>query len=257
MLLFEKRRDAAGGAILAYVGVSKLFPGLLAIPLLVERRWRALALTALFGVACFALTLADIGVAPYRAFLAHLPGLLGGEAFPAFRNPNAMAINYSVPGLVFKAKLFGVSGMTFAASKALGWAYTLVAAWASVAASRRARRDEEKPILWMGILILATLRSPFLPQAYAAFPPLWLVTLLAAVHAPRAKTLGLALAGWAALNVFYPLDWGMDPRALALLSALPQAVTVFVAVLALRRPRGDAPSGEPAAVAWVPDARPA
>src|SRR6266404_2168669 len=33
--------------------------------------------------------------------------------------------------------------------------------------------------------ILATLRSPFLPQAYAAVPPLWLLTLLAAHPRPQ------------------------------------------------------------------------
>src|SRR6266481_543177 len=48
--------------------------------------------------------------------------------------------------------------------------------------------------------ILATLRSPFLPQAYAAVPPLWLLTLLAATHAPtsshhRSRSARLATRG--------------------------------------------------------------
>ena len=83
--------------------------------------------------------------------------------------------------------------------------------------------------------ILATLRSPFLPQAYAAVPPLWLLTLLAATHAPSTKALFLTLLGWMSLNVFWPLDWGMDPRLLAVVSTLPQAVTIVLAVLVLRR----------------------
>src|SRR6266478_8671701 len=49
--------------------------------------------------------------------------------------------------------------------------------------------------------ILATLRSPFLPQAYAAVPPLWLLTLLAATHAPSTKASFLTLLGWMSLNV--------------------------------------------------------
>jgi len=78
------------------------------------------------------------------------------------------------------------------------------------------------------------LRSPFLPQAYAAFPPLWLLTLLAARQPPTAKTLLLTLAAALALNVYWPLDWPLDPRVLALVMLLPQAVAVAVAALALR-----------------------
>jgi alpha-1,2-mannosyltransferase len=235
MVLFERRRFAAGGTLLAYATASKLYPGLLAIFLLMRRQWRALAWTAALGVALVLLSVADIGLAPYRFFITHLPGLLGGEAFPAFRNPAAMAINFSIPGLVFKLKLFGVPGMNFAASKIVGWIYTIVAVWAVVVVSRRALRDGEKPAVWMAILILATLRSPFLPQAYAVFPPLWLLTLLAAARAPTAKTIGLALLAWLALNVFWPMDWKMDPRLLAVATLLPQTVTIALAVLALRR----------------------
>jgi hypothetical protein len=37
-----------------------------------------------------------------------------------------------------------------------------------------------------------------------------------------------------ALNVYWPLDWPLDPRVLALITLVPQAVTVAVAALALR-----------------------
>ena len=45
----------------------------------------------------------------------------------------------------------------------------------------------------------ASLCSPFLPQAYAAFPPLWLLTLLAATYAPTKKVLFLVLVAWLGL----------------------------------------------------------
>ena len=234
MLLFERRRFAAGGALLAFATASKLFPGLLLVYLIVRRQWRAVAWTAVMGALLVVLSLAVVGARQYVAFADHLPGLLGGEAFPAFRNPSAMAINFSIPGLVFKLKVLGLGGLSFGASKIVGWLYTLVVLVVVVTVSRRPWPDDDKPALWLAILILATLRSPFLPQAYASFPPLWLLTLLAARQAPTAKTLVFTMAAWLALNVYWPLDWPLDPRALALITLVPQAVTVAVAALALR-----------------------
>jgi hypothetical protein len=100
----------ARGALLAYATVSKLYPGMLVVYLLARRQWRAAAWTAAFSGVIVLLSLLDTGWAPYAAFLEHLPRVLGGEAFAAFRNPAAVAINLSIPGIVFKLKLFGVAG---------------------------------------------------------------------------------------------------------------------------------------------------
>jgi hypothetical protein len=234
MLLFERRRFAAGGALLAFATASKLFPGLLLVYLIVRRQFRAVAWTAAMGALLVGLSLAVVGARQYVAFADHLPGLLGGEAFPAFRNPSAIAINFSIPGLVFKFKMLGLGAFSFGASKIVGWLYTLLLLVVVVRVSRRPWRDDDKPAVWLAILILATLRSPFLPQAYAAFPPLWLLTLLAARQPPTAKTLLWTLGAWLALSFYWPIDWPLDPRVLALVTLVPQAVTVAVAALALR-----------------------
>jgi hypothetical protein len=242
MVLFQQRRWAAGGALLAWATVSKLFPGMLIVYLLARRQWRPAIWTAAFG-ALFALaTFIDLGRAPYVAFLDHLPGLLGGEAFPALRNPPTIAINFSMPGLAFKLKLFGLAGMSYGAAKVIGWVYTAIVVWVVIVIGRRPIDEGEAPLAWMAILVLATLRSPFLPQAYAAFAPLWLLTLLAATAAPTARTLALVVLTWLGLNVFWPLDWPMDPRLLALLNTIPQGITIALAVLALRHVRGYPPA---------------
>jgi len=238
MGLFERRRWAAGGALLAFVTMSKLYPGMLVVYLLARREWRAVGWTAALGVAFLAVSLVDTGWAPYPTFLQHLPGILGGEAFPAFRNPAATAINLSVPGIVFKLKLFGVPGMGFGASKIAGWCYTLVAVAATFFAGRRPIEHHEKPLAWLAILILATLRSPFLPVVYAAFPAVWLLTLVAAQAAPTAKNLAMMLLAWAALSVYWPIDWAVDPRLLAVATAVPQTAIVVLAILVLRRRSG-------------------
>jgi hypothetical protein len=234
LAFFQRQKLAAGGMLLAYAIVSKLFPGLLAIDLIVRRRWRALAWTAGFAIALTLLALADVGPSQFASFLRHLPGLVGGEAFPAFRNPPAVAVNLSIPGLVFKLKLFGFAGASFAASKALGWIYTAIALWLVVFIARRSRSQRELTLAWMAILVLATLRSPFLPQSYAVFAPLWLLTLFSATHAATPRAVLLTVAGWLAFDLFWPLDWRIDPRWLALVNLLPQSLMIALVILVAR-----------------------
>jgi alpha-1,2-mannosyltransferase len=236
MLLFERRRWAAGGSLLAYATVSKLYPGMLVLYLLCRRQWRAVAWTAVLSGVVVLLSLLDTGIAPLAAFLHELPAILGGEAFPAFRNPAATAINLSVPGIVFKLKLFGVAGMSFATAKVVGWVYTLVVIGAIALVARRPIRDDEAPAVWLAVLILATLRSPFLPQGYGVLPAIWLLTLLAARRPPTSKNLLLLVLAWVGLNIYVPMDWGVPPRLLAVVNLLPQVATIAIAVLALRRP---------------------
>jgi alpha-1,2-mannosyltransferase len=258
MVLFERGREAGGGALLGYATVAKIYPGMLVLYLLLRRQWRAVVWTAGFALLAAVISVADTGLAPMRAFLANLPAILGGEAFPAFRNPRAMGINVSVPGLVFKAKLFGVAGMSFATSKLLGWIYTVVVVAAIAAAARRTLRDDEAPPVWLAILILATLRSPFLPQGYGVFPAVWLLTLVAARRPATAATIAWVVAAWIGFNLYVPMDWGIGPRTLAVISTIQQTVMVILTVLALRRPvaaeqveavpfgRGPAPAVQPA-----------
>jgi alpha-1,2-mannosyltransferase len=235
MLLLERRHFAWGGALLAFVTLAKLFPGLLVVFLIARRQWRALAWTAAMGVLLLAVSLLDTGFAPFVDFAHHLPGLLGGEAFPAFRVPLAMAINLSIPGLVFKAKLFGVPGMGFPLAKVVGWLWTLFALWATVRLALRARSEADLAIAWLAVLVLAILRSPFLPVAYGVFPALWLLTLLAAIPSPSRRAVTVAVLWWLALAVYLPQDWSDSPRFLALLTLVPQAAMVLLVLVVLRR----------------------
>jgi alpha-1,2-mannosyltransferase len=231
MVVLAQRRYAAGGALLAYATVSKLFPGLLLVYLVVQRKWRALAWTVGLCIALIAISLVDTGWAPFKAFLDHLPRLLGGEAFPAFRRPWAVAQNFSIPGMALKLRLFGVTGASFGAMKIVGWIYTLILLTATVFVAKRTRTREQEPLAWLTILILASLRSPFLPL-YAVIPVLWLLTLLAATVTPTLKTLVGVLLAWVMLNVMAPTS--VDPRLVAAIILLPQMVIVILIVLALR-----------------------
>jgi hypothetical protein len=195
MWLFERRQYAAGGVLLGYAVASKLFPGVLLLFLLLRRDWRAIAWTTAAGLAITLLALVDVGWTPFGAFLEHLPKLLSGEAFPGLKNPAAIAINESVPGIVFKLPLFGLPNLGFAGARILGWAYTLVLAGVTAWMALGVRDRAKDPLLWVAILLLATLRSPFLPF-YGAFPALWLATLVyaGAPHRPGIRWVTIALA---------------------------------------------------------------
>lgn len=234
MVLFA-RRPAAGGALLAFAIVSKLWPGMLIIYLLARREWRAVWWTTAFSVVWSGLTLALFGWGVYPAFLDHAPRLLSGEAFPAFRNPAAMAINLSIPNILFKLKLFGIPGGTFAVAKVLGWIYSAVAVAVTIRAARRPWRPAEQPLVWLSILIIATLRSPFLPYTYGVIPALWLFTLFIAQRNPTARTLLLTGLGFLAFHFWWPMDWKVDPRLLALASLVPLGVIIALTVGVLRR----------------------
>jgi alpha-1,2-mannosyltransferase len=230
MVLFERRRFAPGGVLLAYVTLSKLFPGLLLLYLAMRRQWRALAWTAGMGLALLLATLALVGWAPFAAFLDHLPLLLSGEAFPALRRPEAVAYNHSLVGLVFKLKLLGVWDLSFGAAQVVGWITTAIAAGVTIALARWPIPTAGRPIAWLVILIAATLRSPFLPQVYSVFPALWLLTLLAAQATPTLRNLGLMLLVWAGMNVQVPLDQPMTIGQRMALSAIPQTLLLAMAV---------------------------
>jgi alpha-1,2-mannosyltransferase len=235
MTALERQRRALGGALLAFVTVAKLYPGLLVLYLLFRRDWRGVMWTAAFAVLFVALTIVDVGWQPFAAFRDHFSGLLSGEAFPAFRNPSAVAANLSIPGIVFKLKLLGLGDMGFGAARVVGTVYMIVAIAATVLLAQRTPRDGAGPIIWLTVLLLATLRSPFLPWTYGTFPALWLLTLLVAAHVPRAWTLPQFLVAALLLALAVPVDFPLDPRVKALISTIPQVLMVALAIIGVRR----------------------
>ncbi len=252
MVLFESGRHAGGGALLAYAIVSKLYPGLLLLYLLLRRDWRAVAWTAVFSIAILAVTIADFGVGPYNAFLRHLPKLLSGEAFPAFRNPTAIAVNESIPGLVFKLQLLGVPHMGFAASKAVGWIYTAVAVALVARLALRPVAAGREPLAWLAILILATMRSPFLPT-YAPFPSLWLATLLAALTWGRSAIFTTSVVAWGTLA--FTFGTGGAPPVVNAIWTFMHTIAAFV-LLAIAMRLAPAPLDSRAGERWVAEGAP-
>ncbi|ALN55895.1 membrane protein [Lysobacter enzymogenes] len=244
MIQFERGRNVAGGAMLGFA-IFKLFPGLLGIYLLATKRWRAAIWTFAFSVFYSLVALAWFGKAPFEAFLQYqAPRIASGDAWAFLEIPGlewVSALNQSVPGAVLKAKALGLDGMTRTVMGAVSWVWTALAiALTLVAAARNASMTRlERAAVWVAVLGLATMRSPFLPDHSGLIAPMWLWSLIAAAALPSARNLALLALGWLACTAVMPVGGVELPElhARILLASAIQAVALGLCVWAvLRKP---------------------
>ena len=238
---------AAGGLLLAFMTVSKLYPGLLVCYLLLRRDWIAAAWTISIGLLLAIVGFLDMGLPAHEAFLHHLPRLLSGESFPNLYVPTGIAANMSVPGIVRKLTLYGVPNAGFGAMGLVGWIYTAAVLAVVVQLARRPLPPAFEPVAWIVILLLATLRSPALP-VYGIFPVMWLVAIVLAVrwHDVPLRTTLLVLA--VMLVGVAPGQTLVPPNVQAVFSTLVQTGgAIAVTVVALRTARLSGPVAVPAA----------
>jgi alpha-1,2-mannosyltransferase len=198
MLAFERGWAAAGGLLLGYAVIGKMFPALLVLYLIVRRDWRAVAWTAGWAIGLTLLTIAEVGWAPFEAFRDHLPKLLNGEAFPMLRMAGPSDISLSVPGLILKLRRFGGPEVPIESLRITGWIFSAVLLWATVRLALRPVAPRLAPLAWLVVLGLAALRSPFLP-GYGVFPAVWIATILLALVWTDTRRRWPVLALWVAL----------------------------------------------------------
>ena len=182
MLAFDRSRHALGGALLAALALCKVFPGILILLLLFQRRWRCLGWTAGFGALFLGIAVLVLGPGPFHAFINYdLPRLSSGAALETqFAHPDTIACSHAIFGLVQKLSLLGVPGASGGAAVAISWLYTLaLIAFAALGAKAPAERHAQA-LVWLTLVQLASLRSPFTPDVYAQFPLLWILVLLLA-----------------------------------------------------------------------------
>jgi len=178
MILIEKNWPSLGGLFLAMAIVSKIFPGILLVYLLVRRRWKAVIWT---GVGLAILVLVTIAVAGRESFVFfiayHLPRMASGEAVNA-SDPSAMAIVMagSIRALPYKLRALGIS-----VPEAIGWLISCVYAGVVIVltliAALRGGDRRQRAAQWLAVTQLASLSGPTGPTAYIFIPALWLATL--------------------------------------------------------------------------------
>lgn len=214
MLAFERERHALGGALLASGIVCKIFPGVLLLFLLFRRRWRSAAWTAGFAFGYVVLAIAVLGLAPFQAFWSyHLPRLSSGAAFETlFVHPDVVACNHAAFAIVQKLGLLGVPGMSSRVAELGSWVYGAALVGAAALAARVGPERSSNVLVWLALLQLGALRSPFVPDVYAQFTLLWILTVLLALGGSRRATwlgaVGIVLANAVVPTVpLMPVRW--------------------------------------------------
>ncbi len=217
MVAFEKKREWLGGALLGFAIGSKVFPGVLLVYLLARRRWSAVLWTGVAIVAFCLTVLVLFSGQPFDAFVNYqLPRLASGEAFDFARK----TIGLSVMSMPYKLEELGVLANVDLArvTAIIGWIYTgLVGIVAIVVGTRhRPQGSSKEPDgqpgpsrltlaqIWLVLLILAQLRSPFLPWGYSNVAVLWLLALAILSGEGWSWRKGLLLLGWIVFAVDVP-----------------------------------------------------
>lgn len=243
MILFERGRAVTGGALLGFA-LFKIFPLLLGVYLLINRRWAALAWTTAFCAAYTLVAWLWIGTPPFAAFLHYeLPRITGGGAWAWLGNEGmeaVVAINASVTGAWLKLRQFGIDADGL--ESVLSWTWTLGVAALTVLVAWRAPRltRHERVACWIALLGLAALRSPFVPDAYALFPAVWLWSLVAAAAPTRRNAIVALALLWFVLAAVLPFS-GMplpDVGLRLMLSTTSQLAAIALSLWTILRSNG-------------------
>lgn len=233
MVAFEKDRNVLGGAALAFAAL-KIFPGILVFLLILQRRWKAVLWTAVFGIVWLGLTAAWIGPQPVKDFVQYqAPRIGSGEPWAFLEIPELKeftSINQGIPGLVLKARFFTDVANPRPLMHRVSNIYSLLlAALAIVCAFRINEADRlSRAQIWMGLLALAALQSPFVPDAYGLTASIWLWALIMPRLWQRASGIALGVALWLVLSFVMPNDGPLFHPGIARL-----AVTTFIQCVAL------------------------
>jgi len=224
MVLFERNKIISGGALMGFA-LFKIFPAVLCGYLLFAGRWKALLASTIWAVAYTVVAFAIMGDKPFIDFISYeLPRITSGEQW-AWLNIDGLqgvvAINHSVPGLVLKLKVLGFEAMDMAVMSKVAWAWSLVVIVMTIIAARKHQMmtNLQRSQVWLVLLSLAALRSPFVPDDYALFPVLWLFVLVMANMQMNPMRTIFAAVLWLAISLVLP--WAMfEPAEAPMLIAI-------------------------------------
>jgi len=247
MLLASSGSAVLAGALLGFCSAGKIFPGALVLWMVGRGRWRPVLASGVWAGVWLLVAIAWFGLKPQFDFFQYqVPRIQSGDAFFWVDDTDAVLVNQSIYGLVVRLRSLGVGGMSRHVGNVVSSLYGLgimaLALWAGWRARTRSADGEEHRTAdastWLGLLNLASFRSPFVPDAYAYIGTLWLGTVL--VGAQRRVTVAVlvaAAAGWLALGqVFDGVPRTAIPAWLSLLVIAIQGLAFALNLWAVLRP---------------------
>ena len=184
-VLLWTRHPGVAATLLAYVSISKIFPGVLVVYLAAARRWREVAWVAGSAIGLGLLTAVVFGTQPFADFVFYqMPRISNGGAFPQAET-FAIFQNQSVYGLTVRLRNLGVGWLDMTTGLRIVSLYGLVVVAVAAYAGWKSRVDLSQPVprlhlaqIALGLVVLGSFRSPFV-GAYGMVGAIWLMTLMA------------------------------------------------------------------------------
>jgi alpha-1,2-mannosyltransferase len=227
-VFYRRGRDTAAGWLLAVAGVLKLFPLILVVPMLLQRRWKAAGITALAVVALTAvgLMLPGVGLEDAGGALTH-----GSEVW------FSLLANGSIAGVMAR------SGLSRVGAEVVALAVGVVV---SVYAVHRHRdRTMADPTIWLALALLV------LPLSWVSYDLALIAALIQGVvtREPTRRLVNLGIWGlWIGMSLALLLgrqlesDHVIDMGPLTLLVRLLIVAAWFVGTIEWSVPASDAPA---------------
>jgi hypothetical protein len=168
-----------------------------------------------------------------------LPLLSSGKALSFLAREDSIAFNLAPFGIPFKLAFLGLQiGDPWKVAKLVNQAFTVIIVIFTFFAARKNGPPQVRAVLWLTVLTLGTLRSPYAP-AYVTFPLFWLLSLWSIEIRGAVGTILLAMV-WVFLSATMPLS----PTATVIASLVQQSVLMGLLVYAVFR-KHEPSSAEP------------
>ncbi len=169
-----------GGILLAMSSVAKIFPGILVVYLLAQKKFREVGWVVGFAVVLSIIAFIVVGQNAFQAFINYeLPQLSSGEAFSGpFSRAFAVSRNMAPFGLPLKLGWLGLPGMTLEIGRIVSSIHLLMVLILAIWSGRQKPRSNTEMIsVWISLISLGSLVSPFAPANYVLVPVVLLVCL--------------------------------------------------------------------------------
>ncbi len=196
-------------------------------------------MTALAAVAICALSVAVLGTKVWRDFFFyHMPKVQSGEAFRFMAETEQnIEFNQALFGIPFKLGALGFKGWGWGQTRIFGNVYTVMLLVLSVLAGRNQGSPQHRLTVWLALVMLASLQSPYAAAFVLVTIAFLLLVMTAEVRSRRGAV--AFVCAWLSFSLLPPMP---DPKtAIAVSLARMVALYAFLVWLVLRRERAYPP----------------